>query len=150
MAVNGEVELVWADGEHKFNIAKVAQILELEEKCGAGLPEILTRLSEGKWKLNDLRETVRLGLIGAGLDPLKALGLVQKYVDNRPLTESVQVAMVVIMAALVGVTGDQPGKKEKAERDKEPQSSETMADSPAPQSMGSEQLSAGPQGRQMN
>jgi len=150
MAVNGEIELAWADGQHKFNIARVGQILELEEKCGSGLSEVFSRLREGKWKLNDIRETIRLGLIGAGEDPLKALALITRYVDQRPLVESVQVAIVIVMAALVGVPGDEVGKKEKAERAAEAQSSETTGSSSAPQSTVSEQPLDGHQDRSMN
>jgi len=153
MAVNGEVELTWADGTHKFNIAKVAQILELEDKCGCGIAEVFSRIRDGKWRLNDIRETIRLGLIGAGQEPLKALVLVQRYVDERPLTESVYIALVVIMAALTGVPGDEVGKKEKAETAKETpsrQSTTTTEEFAAPQSTVSEQPSGGLQDRQTN
>ena len=147
---NGEVELEWADGTHKFNIAKISQIFELEEKCGCGISEVFNRIRDSRWKLNDIRETIRLGLIGAGTEPMKALVLVQRYVDDRPLVESVQFALVILMAALVGVPGDEVGKKENAERTKEAQSSAATEGSSAPQSMASEPLSDGPQGKLMN
>src|ERR1700752_862754 len=60
MVPNGKVEFVWGDGDHTFNIAKAAQVLELEEKCGCGVREILKRLSEDRWGFNDFRETIRL------------------------------------------------------------------------------------------
>lgn len=134
MAINGEVELTWGDADYKFNIAKVGQILELEEKCGCGIAEVFGRIRDSKWRINDLRETIRLGLIGAGTDPSKALILVKRYVDDRPLIENVQFAMVILMAALVGVKGDDVGKKQTAERAKETPSSAAMADTSAPQS----------------
>ena len=37
MASNGEIELTWGDGTHKFNVAKIKSALELEEKCDAGV-----------------------------------------------------------------------------------------------------------------
>jgi Phage tail tube protein, GTA-gp10 len=137
MAVNGEVELTWGDGEHKFNIAKLKCILELEDKCGVGIAEICQRLAQGKWRWNDCRETLRLGLIGAGMTPDQALRLIQRYCDDRPLVESALPAQAVLGAAMVGVPEDNFEKKAEAERAKESQSITPMDDSSAPQSMDS-------------
>lgn len=112
--INGSVELEWGDGDHVFNIAKLGQALELEEKCDAGLFEIFQRVTDGKARLNDIRETIRLGLIGGGKTPVQALALVKRYVDDRPLIESLPVARSLLMAALVGVPGDEVGKKQVA------------------------------------
>jgi len=141
MAINGEITLTWGDGEHKFNIAKLRCVLELEEKCGCGVAEIITRIRDEKWKFNDIRETIRLGLIGGGELPDKALLLVHRYVDERPWTENVLPATAILYAALVGVIGDNPAKKAEPEQAKDNQSSERMADTPAPSSTGSEPLS---------
>ncbi len=150
MATNGEIQLAWGDGDHKFNIAKIAQILELEEKCGCGISEILVRIRDSKWHVNDLRETIRLGLIGAGIEPTKALILVKRYVDDRPLMENVQTALIILIAALVGVQGDEVGKKQTAERAKETPSSESTVDMSAPQSMDSVQPLDGHHDKPMN
>lgn len=137
MAVNGEVELTWADGTHKFNIAKLKCVLELEEKCDAGIAEIFQRVRDSRWRFNDVRETLRLGLIGSGMMPDRALTLVQRYCDDRPWAESLQPAMVVLMAAMLGVIGDEVGKKPETERATEGQPSEKMAGMSAPSSTGS-------------
>jgi len=141
MAINGEITLQWGDGEHAFNIAKLKSVLELEEKCGCGVAEIIGRLRDGRWKFNDVRETIRLGLIGAGMTPDKALLLTQRYVDDRPWNENVLPAQAILYSALVGVVGDNPEKKANAERDKENRSTEPMVDTPDPRSMDSEQQS---------
>jgi len=132
MAVNGQIELTWADGTHKFNIAKIKSVLELEEKCEAGVAEIFARIRDGRWKFNDIRETLRLGLIGGGMMPDKALSLVQRYCDDRPWAESLQPAMLILMAAMVGVIGDDVGKKATTEGATAGRSSETMDDTSAP------------------
>lgn len=136
---NGKVELNWADGSHVFNVAKITQALELEQKCGVGVAEIYNRLHTGRWWINDVRETLRLGLIGGGMDPVKALVLIRRYVDDRPWTESVAPALAVIMVAMVGVPGDEVGKKPEAERTtaEDCPSSATMGDSSAPPSTAS-------------
>lgn len=134
MPANGQVEVNWADGSHTFNIAKIKSVLELEDKCEAGVSEVFQRISDGKWKINDVRETIRLGLIGGGMTPDASLKLVQRYVDDRPWAESVPVAMVVLMAAIVGVPGDPLEKKQETERTKEDRSTAKMDDMSAPSS----------------
>lgn len=107
---NGNIELSFGDGDHVFNVAKIGQALELEEKCGAGVSEILDRLRTNRWKLNDVRETIRLGLIGGGMTPVNALNLVKRYVDERPWGESLLIAQAIMIAAIIGVPGDLVGK----------------------------------------
>jgi hypothetical protein len=134
---NGKVTLNFGDGEYDFNIAKIGQVIELEEKCGCGVAEIFERLRTNRWHLNDARETLRLGLIGGGMEPAKANVVVRRYVDERPWREAISPAMAVLMVAMFGVPGDEPGKKPEAERTAagEALSSELMAASSAPQSM---------------
>jgi hypothetical protein len=96
------VTLSWGDGEHLFNLRMPSQIEELEEKSGCGIAEVFGRLREGRWKLADVRETIRIGLIGGGKTPQQALALVKRYVDERPLAESVIVAQMTVMATIVG------------------------------------------------
>lgn len=103
---HGTIELDFADGRYSFCVAKLAQIFELQEKCDAGPNQIFERLRAGTWRVNDFRETIRLGLIGAGMEPLAALKLVRRYVDERPWHESVLTGAQILMAALVGVPGD--------------------------------------------
>lgn len=140
---NGKIEIAWGDGDHAFNIAKIGQALELEEKCGAGVMEILTRLREGRWRVNDIRETVRLGLIGGGKNPQEALALTKRYVDDRPWEENVRVAFTILVAAVVGVPGDEVGKKEVTEGE---QKIQTGA-SPVPSSTVSAPSSGGPRAK---
>lgn len=116
MPANGQIELTWGDGDHVFNIAKIGQALELEEKCGAGIGTIITRLRAGTFFINDFRETIRLGLIGGGMEPPKAMQLVRRYVDARPWAESVLPAQAILTVAMVGVPGDDVGKKPIAEQ----------------------------------
>lgn len=138
MAANGQIELNWGDGTHQFNIAKLKCVLELEEKCDAGIAQIFKRVMDGTWKMNDIRETLRLGLIGGGMPPTKALPLISRYVDDRPWQESLQPAMAVLLAAMVGVQGDEVGKKPETEQAQESRSSPPMADTSAPSSTDSE------------
>ena len=66
-------------------------------------------LSSDAWP-NDVREILRLGLIGGGMKPFEALAMVKRYVEERPLLESMLVAAAVMQAALAGVPDDPVGK----------------------------------------
>lgn len=145
------LSIVWGDGEHKFRLP-LGQIRELQEKCGAGPATILTRLIapqadllkfpkpdkddfegmalqsvirtlRGDWRIDDVRETIRLGLIGGGATPSEAHKLVVRYVDERPPLESIGVAAEILMRALMGNTDDPVGKQEAGEAKTETQTS---------------------------
>jgi len=96
------VSIDWADGTHNFKLG-MDQLRELEEKTDSGPLALFNRIANGAWRIVDLRETLRLGLIGAGLEPTKALALVRSYVDKRPWVESVGPAQLVLGACLFGV-----------------------------------------------
>lgn len=112
MSRDASCTMDWADGTYVFRLP-YGQIAELQEKTGCGPQFLLSRLVDGTWKIDDLRETIRLGLIGGGTEPLKALHLVRAYVEGRPLLDSVLPARAILTAALVGVEGEAwPGKKQ--------------------------------------
>lgn len=110
MSANGLRTIVWAGGEDQFCLAKVGLILDLEVKCEAGIATVMTRLGSGTWRLNDVREPIRLGLIGGGMTPDAAMKAVRNHVDENPLTSSVLLAYAVIEAVMVGVPDDPVGK----------------------------------------
>ena len=103
------VTLPFGDGEHKFCLA-IGELRELQDKVGIGPAALLDRLAQKKWLADDARETIRLGLIGAGLDPLQALKLVKRYVDERPFGESIPIAVRILIAAIIGPAEDPAGK----------------------------------------
>lgn len=119
----GTIRLAWSAGEHEFCIGKIEHQLILEERCDAGIFEIAERLESvalasaekrigGRARVNDIRETIRLGLIGGGEKPDQAMRLVKAHVDGRPMLESVLLAYQILAATLSGVPGDTPGKGE--------------------------------------
>jgi hypothetical protein len=101
----------WADGEHTFRLA-IGQLRELQEtvnksrvKMGAPLigPASLYNLlvSREAW-MHEVREVMRLGLIGGGMRPVEAVDMVRRYVEERPIAESSVHAALVLGAALFG------------------------------------------------
>lgn len=141
-----EITLAFADGEYRFRLG-LAQIHAIEEKCGP-IGEVFARLLKGRYlvdgqplgstreagfKLADVLETVRQGLIGGAgglvdgaevsVSPPKANALVELYVASRPLAEGWSLAVAVMTALMEGFTPPKPtpapaaGKKQKAMAD---------------------------------
>ena len=125
MSRDASITLDWADGTYTFRLA-IGQLRELQEKCNAGPAHILSRLSTGTWMVDDITETIRLGLIGGGANPVEALRLVRSYVEERPLAESILPAISILGAAVVGAPDEDEAQKKSGE-------AETMTESPASQ-----------------
>ena len=64
----------------------------------------------GDWRVDDVRETIRLGLIGGGMSPTDAFVFVSGYVDQYPLTDNIGLAASILMHALIGDQDDPAGK----------------------------------------
>ena len=62
------------------------------------------------WRIEDISHSIRLGLIGGGLEPAKALDLVQSYAEKRPPLENLMLAYAIVAAGVQGAP-DEPLKK---------------------------------------
>lgn len=118
MSRHGEVSILWGDGEYKFRLAW-GQLRQLQEACDAGPPRIAARLRPyhpesnphgDNWRVDDIRETIRLGLIGGGKSQGEALGLVMKFVDEVPLEQNIMIAWAIITEAITGTGEEALGK----------------------------------------
>jgi hypothetical protein len=122
------VDLKFADGEYHFALL-LPQIFELERNCGGldadgarrskSIFEIYEELSAGlglsadgdavfigggKAHAKDIREAIRLGLIGGGQTPIDAKQLVDDYCfPVRPIAECLGVAWAILRAVIEGV-----------------------------------------------
>ncbi len=108
---NAAVDLDFGGGTYRFRLA-MGELEELQEVAGAGPYHSLRRLLAGDWHLQDVRDTIRLGLIGGGLPANDALKLTRRYVDERPdWLRNATLAIAVLSAALAGAPEEQPSKK---------------------------------------
>ncbi|UHC14423.1 gene transfer agent family protein [Methylobacterium currus] len=88
---------------------------ELERICGAGIGEIQLRLAGHRFYAADLRETVRLGLIGGGEDLAGAEALMRFNFDQQPLATHLQLAADLLSAAVAGVEPEGNGVTERSD-----------------------------------
>lgn len=109
MSRHGDITLAWGDGEYRFRLG-IGELRQLQEACNAGPPVIAQRLRDGTWMLDDIRETLRLGRIGAGQTQPQALRDINRFVDSRPLAENALIALAVLLAAIIGPPEEKLGK----------------------------------------
>lgn len=133
----GQIVIDFAGEPRVFNLAKLGMRMEYEDLVGRGTQDVLHRLTTGAATFREVREAIRLGLIGGGMEPNKALVLVRRYVDERPRAEAVPLAQHILAAEIVGVPDEPVGKAPAAGDTNEaaPASSGQTAASPAPPSM---------------
>lgn len=130
MSRSGDIVLDFGGEERTFRLA-IGQWRKVQEKCDAGPAELLTRLAPafyaakeglsfeqivgmgfiGKWRIDDVREPILQGLLGANMPGPEALALVKAWVDDRPLLESVALAYKIVLAAVTG-PGDEAASGE--------------------------------------
>lgn len=122
-----ELTLAFADGEYRFRLG-LAQLAAIEDRCGP-IGEVYSRLMRGRYlvdghplgnaaeaafKLADVQEVIRHGLIGGGaglvngletpVGPLKADALCRDYITSRPLLEGWSLAVAILGALMEGFT----------------------------------------------
>lgn len=120
MSRRADIELEWGPGDVLFAL-KGAQIEELEAispnpltgKPGIGLGAIWQRVMGGGWHACDIRNIIRLGMIGGGMGAVEANRLCKTYVDGVPISTitpdnaspnaPLLVAQAILSAAVIGV-----------------------------------------------
>jgi hypothetical protein len=102
-------DLKWIGGEHRFTLF-LGELRALQEATNAGPEELLNRIRFGNWRVDDLGDTIRQGLIGGGMNPEDARRLVAGLLDRHPLLVFKPTAIEVLLSALSGPEEDKPGK----------------------------------------
>ena len=109
MSRSGKVRAPWAGERRDFKLG-IDQLDELDDICKVGPGHLLSLVSAigGNWKARQLREVLRLGLIGGGMAPPAAMALVERYFDKEktPLSDSLSTVQLVLMACVVGSEED--------------------------------------------
>jgi hypothetical protein len=120
MSRHGDVMIAWGDGEgpgengeYCFRLG-LAEWRKIDERFSVGPFEMLRRVSQGTWKVDYLREVIRLGLQAGGsclkgtaVDDQRINRLIREYVDGRPMLQSVTVTAKILEAALWEPQDDQ-------------------------------------------
>ena len=100
--------------ERPFDL-RIGEITALERICDCGIFGIVQRIVRHEAKAADIRDTVRLGLMGGGLPEPEASALVRDNIDGYPLAHQLPLAADILMSVVNGlppVEEDAPGKTE--------------------------------------
>ena len=123
MSADGSISLVWGDGEeHVFRFA-IGQFRELQEKVNGrriaiGAPMVgpmsLVRLLQANdaWP-DDVRDIIRIGLLGGGMKQADVHRLMANHFDGTPPLEHMKPAFTVLLAGLAGAPGETDDAKKK-------------------------------------
>ncbi len=111
MSRDAKITMTWADGDYVFRLGW-GELEELQEACNAGPYVLLGRLYDESWRMADIAEAIRLGLIGGGMMPVDALKKVRAYVKKRPPMENLHFAQAILSAGVIGVEDEKPGEDE--------------------------------------
>lgn len=93
---------VFAGREYDFCLSSPEIVEELERLCRCGIGEIALRIGNLRFTKADIREPIRLGLMGAGLPAADATALVMFEVDPHPLDDNLQLAAEIVGARVWG------------------------------------------------
>lgn len=90
----------FGDGEHAFAF-DLATIETLERETDTGVPALVRGFLGSDYRATDLKNTIRLGLIGGGMDPEAAAKLVENYFLAHGL-ERCRIIAALALSALFG------------------------------------------------
>lgn len=141
--------LNWPGGEHDFQL-RIGELEALDDLTPEGVLDLRYRLSLGQSrgslayspvKVREILATVRLGLIGGGMERSEAERKVNDAFGRCDVSELIVLAYTIISAAFAGKAHDQVGKKRAAENPRGLSSPKSTA--PARQSASRQAKSSG-------
>ncbi|NBB07855.1 gene transfer agent family protein [Pseudomonas monteilii] len=113
MSRDGSCELAFNGQMTPFKLSW-RELMKIQEACDAGPYLVLDRLLSGRWRLQDISEVIKWGLIGAGMPQAEALKIVETEVQGRLPLENLVIAQTVLGAGVVGAPEEEVGKKSEA------------------------------------
>ncbi|NTI22375.1 gene transfer agent family protein [Rhizobium rhizogenes] len=107
----------WEGGEHPFKLG-IGELRALQSATGVGPLFLMGRIVGSQWFVDDIIDTVRLGLIGGGMKPEDAKKLTDRvFTDNTPaLYKHVLLATKVLRDSVMGEPDDPTGEDDQGEQ----------------------------------
>jgi len=100
----------WPGGEHEFSLP-IGQLRALQDATNSGPEEVFNRLRLGTWRVNDVIDTIRLGLVGSGaMTSAEAGPFVTNLFECHPKAQFKLTAITILAASLLGVEEDPVGE----------------------------------------
>ncbi|MBX4992288.1 hypothetical protein ABID08_000719 [Rhizobium binae] len=106
--MRGSESIVWPGGEHSFRLG-IGELRAIEQRSDAGCAVVLMRLLGQQWKIDDVIQPIRLGLIGGGMPEREAQTALDKALDVASLYSLAVTAADILRRFIMWETDDQPG-----------------------------------------
>jgi hypothetical protein len=103
--------IVWPGGEHDFRLG-IGELRAIEQRCDAGCAVVMMRLLGQQWKIDDVVQPLRLGLIGAGMNEKEAQKALDSALDIASPYALAIPAADVLRRFIMWETDDQPGERQ--------------------------------------
>lgn len=104
--------MIWDGGEHPFRLG-IGELRALQQATGVGPLFLMGRIVGSQWLVDDIIETIRLGLIGGkSVTELEAKRLVDKVFcgeDSSPIYKHSLLATRILRDAVMGEPDDPVG-----------------------------------------
>jgi hypothetical protein len=114
MSRDGSIILPWGGEDRLFRI-QIAQLEKIQEARDVGAYVMLDRLVTGRWFVQDIREVLRWGLIGGGMEVGEVSKLLKLYFESMPPAgENLITAQRALGAGLLGAAEEELGKNAEA------------------------------------
>jgi hypothetical protein len=92
--------IAWPQGEHAFWL-NLGELRALEAACDAGFMLIWTRMISSQPRVDDVYQTIRLGLIGGGMPSEKANALTAKAFEESSIMTLMRTAEPVLRISIL-------------------------------------------------
>jgi hypothetical protein len=92
----------FAGQERSFDL-RIGEITALERACVCGIYGLVSRIAGHQAYAADIRETIRLGLVGGGMSDAESTRLVMASCDGYPLSQHLPLAAEIIQSVVDGL-----------------------------------------------
>jgi hypothetical protein len=92
----------FAGQDRPFDL-RIGEITALERICACGIYGIVARIVTHQAYAADIRETIRLGLVGGGMTDAESTRLVMESCDGYPLSEHMPLAIDILKCVVQGL-----------------------------------------------
>lgn len=99
----------WPGGEHLFRLG-IEQLRTLQQRTDCGAEHLANRIAGGQWMVDDFREVFRCGLIGGGMEKVRAVQLVDRILEDGVFIRFKAPALEILGDCLYGPADDPVGE----------------------------------------
>lgn len=107
--MRGTETILWPGGEHDFRLG-IGELRAIEQRCDAGCAVVMMRLLGQQWKIDDVVQPIRLGLIAAGMRDHEAQKALDSAMDIASPYALAITAAEVLRRFIMWETDDAPGE----------------------------------------